>query len=427
VSEVGASRATLDRMGLDLSAAERRVMRDGGLVLFGDRLIRNARPPIDEKTLAEIAARCSGPLPEGLVALWRVTFGGTLDYDLDADFGGVIASISFRELFFPGSNHYRDLFGWIDHEAELAEDAAREKRKRWSGKLDALPFGGFEYCSRMYVRVAPGPKHGEAVAWEEGLPPAWRLRLNRDAIATIGPDVNALFQALAFDDDPRAPRGKYPSGVQLVECIEGLGDAGLRAKLLEHVGSTVLDWRAALSSGTIARDARLVRLAFLEVAKTDDLASLERLHASGCDLRAQVTGGGSVIDLALMSDSKACVRWLLERGVPVVDSLGNAVDHASVELVTELLRRGAKATSTAAVTAAANGHLDAALLILAALDAAGRKEVVERAQRQATNSDESAVSVEQKKLISDVTSAQYRDRARQLRELSKAAARKRSS
>ena len=96
-------------MALTLSADERRAMLDRGLVLFGDRLIRNARPPVDEKTLAKIAARCSGPLPEGLVALWRTSFGGTLDYELDGDFGGVVASISFRELFFPGSNHYRDI------------------------------------------------------------------------------------------------------------------------------------------------------------------------------------------------------------------------------------------------------------------------------------------------------------------------------
>ena len=66
-----------------------------------------------------------------------------------------------------------------------------------------------------------------------------------------------------------------------------------------------------------------------------------------------------------------------------------------------------------------------AIGLLSGLDAAGRKEVAERAQRQATNSDESAVSVEQKRLISEVTPAGYRDRAQKLRELSKAARRRR--
>lgn len=409
-------------MSLELSAAERDTMRRHGLVLFGDRFIREAQPPIDDATLAKLAARCSGPLPAGLVALWRTAFGGTVDYDLSADFGGVIASISFRELFFPGSDGYRDLWGWIEHEAELAEEAAAAKGKPWSGTLEYLPFGGFEYCSRMYVRVAPGPKHGEVVAWEQGLPPAWRLRLHRDAIATIGPDVESLFHALAFDDDPRAPKTRHASGTELVQALEALPDEALRAKLLAHLGTLVLDWRAALSAGVLARDARLTRQALLEVARLDDRAGLEHVHAAGCDVRAQLTGGGTVLDVALLSNAKACVRWLLEREVPVTDSLGNAVAHASLELVTELLRRGAKADATSAVSAAANGHLDSALAILAVLDAPSRKLVVEHATRQAKDAEGWLLQLGKKKGVADDEATRTRARAESLRQLSKAAA-----
>ena len=78
-------------------------MAERGFVLFEDRLIYDAQPPIDEATLAKIEAKCAGPLPEGLKALWRTAFGGSLDYALEVGFGDQIAEASFTELFYPES------------------------------------------------------------------------------------------------------------------------------------------------------------------------------------------------------------------------------------------------------------------------------------------------------------------------------------
>ena len=103
----------------NLTANERAALEPCGLAVFEDRIIYTAQPPIDDAALAAIADKCSGPLPGGLVALWRVAFGGALDYDLRVSFEEHEAVASFSELFWPGSNGYRDLWGWIEHEEEL--------------------------------------------------------------------------------------------------------------------------------------------------------------------------------------------------------------------------------------------------------------------------------------------------------------------
>jgi hypothetical protein len=77
-------------------------MRAAGIAVFEGRIIVEAQPPIDDSTLAKVAARCAGPLPDELVALWRTAFGGALDDDLRVDFGGHEAPFSFSEIFYPG-------------------------------------------------------------------------------------------------------------------------------------------------------------------------------------------------------------------------------------------------------------------------------------------------------------------------------------
>src|SRR5687768_5187659 len=91
-------------------------LRDHGIAIFRGKVILEAQPPITDAQLAEIEERLTGPVPEGLRELWRTAFGGSLDYDLDVSFGEHRYETSFRELFYPESDGYHDLFGWMDHE-----------------------------------------------------------------------------------------------------------------------------------------------------------------------------------------------------------------------------------------------------------------------------------------------------------------------
>ncbi|WP_433461793.1 hypothetical protein [Spirillospora sp. CA-128828] len=124
------------------------------MAVFAGRLVLDAQPPIDDAVLGPVAERCAGPLPGPLIALWRTAFGGRLDYDLRIDLDGQDVPLSFAELFYPGSGGYHDLWGWIDHECELAEESWPD----WSGQLIHLPIGGFEYLERVYVDTAAGPE-----------------------------------------------------------------------------------------------------------------------------------------------------------------------------------------------------------------------------------------------------------------------------
>jgi hypothetical protein len=137
----------------------------GGVAIFEDRLILQARQPIKPEEREAIEQRCAGPIPAGLDQLWNVSFGGQIDYGLSVDFDGIIHEFSFAEIFYPGSDHYHDLFGWIDHEEQSAVEAAAREGKIWQGKLDYLPFGGFEYLERLYVCVRPGPDYGAVFAY----------------------------------------------------------------------------------------------------------------------------------------------------------------------------------------------------------------------------------------------------------------------
>src|SRR5215831_12110061 len=208
-------------MAETFSEGEREAMREARIALFEDRLILEAQPPVDDVTLARIAKKCAGPLPEDLIALWRTSFGGTLGYDLRASFKDQEASLSFTELFFPGSDGYRDLWGWIEHEEELAQESAEEQGKSWAGVLDAVPFGGFDYAERLYAIVSPGRDHGAVLAWMQGLPPAWIFRLHEDSVASLCDSVRALFRMLVLEVDPETG-GEEGSGRHMLEAIDHL-------------------------------------------------------------------------------------------------------------------------------------------------------------------------------------------------------------
>ena len=58
------------------SAAELAHLRTHGIVLFADRVIFEAQPPMTDAQIAEVQAACAGPIPAPLIALWQQTAGG---------------------------------------------------------------------------------------------------------------------------------------------------------------------------------------------------------------------------------------------------------------------------------------------------------------------------------------------------------------
>jgi hypothetical protein len=323
-----------------LSDREHRVLGEAGLAVFAGRLILDAQPPIDDAVLGAVAERCAGPLPEPLVALWRTAFGGRLDYDLRTDLDGQYVPLSFVELFYPDSGGYHDLWGWIDHECELAAEHLPD----WSGRLVHLPIGGFDYLERVYVHTAVGPDHGAVVCWRQGLPPGWELSTG-DRTGWLADDLRALFGLLVLDQDPWESRGEI--GAEMRDVIDDLGSSGdpnarsAAAKLRRLVRATVLDWRGALDGGTLAGERRLRRLALERAAADDDVALLARLVALGCEPAEEIHSGLSPLEVALRHRAFAVIEWLLERGVPVENSLRVGAHAVDVDLARTLLERGA--------------------------------------------------------------------------------------
>ncbi len=192
-----------------LDETEKRRLREHGIALFEGRVIFDAQPPATTFALESIAERCAGPIPQDLLDLWSVTFGGRLYYDLEARFEEIEEpmALDMVELFYEQSPHYRDLSGWIDHEIELRQDKAAAAGEPKPTTTHFLPFGGFEYLSRAYVSVsdevtANAKSHaayGSVWFWRKALPPAWEGRLKQDAAVGLAPNLRAFFSLLHVD------------------------------------------------------------------------------------------------------------------------------------------------------------------------------------------------------------------------------------
>jgi hypothetical protein len=317
-------------------------LRDAGLALFAGRLILDAQPPIDDATLAAVAERCAGPLPEPLIALWRTAFGGRLDYDLRADVDGQDVPVSFTELFYPDSGGYHDLWGWIDHDG--------------GSHLTHLPIGGFEYLDRVYVGTTAGPDHGAVFYWRQGLPPGWELRTG-DRTARLAADLPALFDQLMLEQDPWNT-DEDETGATMRDAIDALDDRAVAAELRDLVRASVLDWRGALERGTLTAHRVLRRLAMEHAAADDDVALLTRLVALGCDPAEEVRSGLTPIDVALRDSSRSAARWLLDRHVPVDNTLRSAAHTIDRDLAEQLLDRGASVNLCAVSLALNNDDVE---------------------------------------------------------------------
>lgn len=352
-------------------------LREHGIVLFAERVIFDAQPPMPSQQIEAVQALCSGPLPEALVALWQETAGGRLDYDLSLEMNGNLEGISWNELFWDGSDGYHDLQGWIEHEQELAQEAAEENGTPWTGKLTHLPFGGFEYTDRIYAVVEPGAGHGQIVAWKKGLPPAWTHALHEDSVNTIAPDLRGAFAALRLDEDPLAPTGDYFSGQTLLGYLDDRHqDHGLDLDLMDKVVTfycrAVVDWRTPLAEGTLRHQPQLARVALRHAIATDDAKLVAELAAAGVDFDGPQQGSALATDVAVSHGAFAAAAALVRAGAPVAaDALRNIDGQISPELTSALLDNGAEPNVAAIVKCAACGAPASAHLIADACAKAG--------------------------------------------------------
>lgn len=351
------------------SATDLEVLRTHGIVLFADRVIFEAQSPMTAAQIADVQAACAGPIPAPLLALWQQTAGGSLDYDLTLSMHGNEEAISWNELFFPGSDGYRDLPGWIEHELECAEEAAVESGDAWSGRLTHLPFGGFEYLDRIYAVVEPGDAHGQIIAWKQGLPPAWTHRLHEDSISPIAPDLHAAFAALHLNEDPLAPAGDYFSGQTLIEYLDerheehGL-DLALMDKLVAFYRRAMVDWRTPLADGTLRHHRALAHVALRHAIATDDAELVASLAAAGVPFDGPLSGSALATDVAVSARAFAAAAALVRAGAPVAPDALNNIDSAiSPELTTALLANGAEPDMAAMAKCVACGAPASARLI----------------------------------------------------------------
>ncbi|MGS0897113.1 SMI1/KNR4 family protein [Burkholderia stagnalis] len=353
-------------------------LRAHGIVLFADRVIFDAQPPMPADQIAAVQACSRGALPPALLELWRTTAGGRLDYDLTLEMNGHIEGISWGELFYNESDGYRDLQGWIDHELELAEEAANENARTWHGKLDVLPFGGFEYCDRIYVVTEPDASdYGHVLAWKQGLPPAWRGAMHEDGLATIATDLHAAFRALRLHADPLEPGDDSIAGEALLEYVDtrrtahGL-PASLADKLIAFYRDALIDWRTPLAEGTLAAQPALARHALRIAIDRDDPALTARVMPFVSHLGNALAGSSIPTDYALRRQAYAAAAALIEGGAPVAaDSLASLSGEAPVALTRALLDAGVQPEADAMARCVAAGAADSGRLIGAALTARG--------------------------------------------------------
>ncbi|WP_433800279.1 hypothetical protein [Actinomycetospora sp. CA-084318] len=351
---------------------ERDALAAHGFALFAGRIVLDAEPPLPPARLDEIERACAGPLPTALRELWSTTAGGRLDYDLDARVGDHLVALSWNELFFRGSDGYRDLDGWMAHELELAEDAAREHGTEPVTRLDALPIGGFEYLDRIYVRTAPGPTAGHVDAWVQGLPPGWPHALHGDAVLPLADDLRSALADLHLTHDPLDPERRYGAGSDLLDRLEQARAAGLDPaladRLLAHYREAVVDWRALLDEGRLAEDTRAARLALRHAVTTDDAALVARLHEVGVDLDGPLAGSARATDVALTHDAGAALAALLDVDAAVAPDLLDGIHGPiSPDLVRRLLALGARPSGQAVTRCIEHGADASAGLLLAAL------------------------------------------------------------
>lgn len=415
------------------------VFADAGLAVFEARIIFKAQPPVSDAEIARLEASLCGPIPPDLVALWKICYGGRLDYDLDVAFGEHIRQFNFGELFYPGSCGYNDLDGWIADERnlEMLQSPAQSSWIRRSAsrvlgrrgattppKLELLPFGGFEYLDCLYVRVTEND-YGAVYAYSEGILPARSLRLHESSFARIADSVRGLFRALYLERNPfTAARDSFTHGMDAIDAIAqarlerkaGASDAGVLEAILT---GAIADWHTALKRGTLSSDRRLARLALEHAVETGNWELLQRLEEQGMDPARPLTRGGNLLDHFLLRGQFGVANALLDRGLRPDEWTLQCAPDAAPALVHRLREAGAAPNQYAVLNAVRAGYFDNAELMarwLLEQDRDTRDLLLESCYEGAVSNELSAVHIEQTQMGSDGRPASYREEAQRLRD-----------
>lgn len=357
-------------MSVSFSSEEIAILRSYGIVLFAERVIFAAQEPMSKEDIAAVESLCSGKIPSSLLDLWSLTAGGRLAYDLKVEMAGREEPISWTELFYNGSKTYRDLKGWIQHEQELCEESAEDSDREWNGKLDFLPFGGFEYLDRVYVVVAPGSDYGKVLAWKQGLPPAWEFCLNEDSVATFADDLYAAFAKLYVQEDPRDPNAKYAMGEELLKYLDKQVVNGLSRQLADKVISyfcqASIDWEGALEDGSICSKPVFANAAIRHAIVNDDGDLIGRLAKVKIDLDKPLQGRAIPTEFAMVSAKFLALQALIDAGAPVSENILQRLNRAvPASLMSAILEKGAQPNLNVVVNCAACGAPDSARLAAA--------------------------------------------------------------
>lgn len=403
---------------------ERLVLRDLRVAIFRNKIILEAQHPVTDAELADVEKRIDGKVSPELVALWKTSFGGTLDYDYEIAFGNHLYSASLRELFYPGSHHYRDLNGWIEHELEECQEIAEEQGNPIPKRSPLIPFGGFEYLERFYVSLLP-EEYGSVVVYARGIP--WKGRLNEDSVASVAGSVAELFDQLSLDEDPFDDASdEYANGKEMVNRILEIeaDHPELARKLKDVLRSSIIDWQSVVETTDFAdqlsaKQSKALRLALEFAVNRNDVRVIDQLHQKGAPFDKTLHGTGGVLCFAMTKHAFGIVDRLLDLKVDVGSAPIIHATECSDALLLRLIKNGVRFDEEAIYSAAETGALDGAIALV------NSKQVVEpltiaqisaSAAERAVTHDEDAVKVEAGELGSYLTADQYRLRAKSLRD-----------
>jgi hypothetical protein len=294
-----------------------------------------------------------------------------MDYDLTLTMNQQEEAISWVELFYNESKAYKTLIGWIEHEQKLAKASAEEAGTQWDGKLRYLPFGGFEYCDRIYCVVAPGSEYGHIEAWKQGLPQAWTHQLKEDGLCTIATDLYSAFSLLTLHEDPLHPAQSYYAGEAFLDYVreridEHFLEKELAERLIEFYRKAIVDWKTPLAEKTIANNPKLANLAVQHAIETDDSELVVSLVNAGVTFVQPLHGSALPTDSAVRASAWKVLQTLIDAGAKI-DSNAlqniNIKERVPVSVITALMESGAAPSVEAIVKCAASGAPKSALAI----------------------------------------------------------------
>lgn len=423
VEEPQQKKPSMTVSSVEFTDQEQQTLRELKIAIYRNKIITDAQPPITDAQLTEIEKKIGGKVPPELVALWKTSFGGELDYSYEAMFGDYLHPTSLRELYYPASSHYRTLHGWIERELEAEQEVAEERKEPIPKGLSLVPFAGFEYLDRFYVAMHPD-EYGEVIAFAGGIP--WKGRLNEDSATTVAKSVTELIDQLCLDEDPfDKESSEYADGKDLVERIGEIEaeHPELARKLKELFRSSIFNWRPIITSTDFAgpmsdEQTKALRLALKFAVRKKDVGLIDELHKQGAPFNQTLAGRGGVLTRGMDSEAFQIVNRLLELNVDLGKGLIINATGCSDELLLRLIKRGVRFDEEAIYSAAHTGAKEGAIALAVGTQVVQSRtiaEIVDAATTRASRYDEDAGKVETGALGSYLTADQYRERAKALR------------